>query len=56
MKVIENSELSKIIGGTTITTTVINSFVNVIKILKEVGYSLGSGIRRISENNICPLD
>ena len=34
---------------------VINAIVNVIKILQDAGYSLGSGIRRIAENNLCPL-
>ena len=26
------------------------------KILKDAGYSMGSGIRRISEDNLCPLE
>ena len=33
----------------------IDLIVNVIKILQDAGYSLGSGIRRIAENNLCPL-
>ncbi len=56
MKKINNNDLSNIVGGTTLTATVINAIVNVIKVLKDAGYSLGSGIRRISENNICPLE
>ena len=48
-------ELDSIKGGTNVTGPVINAIVNVIKILKEAGYSLGSGIRRIAENNLCPL-
>lgn len=57
MKKIENENLDKICGGTTtISGPIINAVVNVIRVLKEAGYSLGSGIRRISENNICPLD
>ncbi|MCI8460974.1 MAG: hypothetical protein HFE81_06210 [Bacilli bacterium] len=56
MREIETAKLPEITGGTTITATVINAIVNVIKVIKETGYSLGSGIRRISENNICPLD
>lgn len=56
MKKIETKKLSEIVGGTTFTATVINAIVNVIKVLKDAGYSLGSGIRRISENNICPLE
>lgn len=56
MKEIKSDNLVKITGGTTLTATVINALVNVIKVLKDAGYSLGSGIRRISENNICPLE
>lgn len=57
MKKIESNNLNKIWGGaTSVSATVINALVNVIKVLKDAGYSLGSGIRRISENNICPLE
>lgn len=48
-------ELDSIKGGTNVTGPVINAIVNVIKILQDAGYSLGSGIRRIAENNLCPL-
>lgn len=52
----ELKDLDTIYGGNvSITGTVINGLVNIIKILKEAGYSLGSGIRRISENDLCPL-
>jgi len=57
MKKIEKESLDKICGGTTtISGPIINAVVNVIRVLKEAGYSLGSGIRRISENNLCPLE
>lgn len=57
MREIEHSNLNEIYGGSaSISATVINALVNVIKVLKDAGYSLGSGIRRISENNICPLE
>ena len=57
MKEIEKEKLDMISGGnTTISGPIINAIVNVIKVLKEAGYSLGSGIRRISENNLCPLE
>lgn len=56
MKLLENEKLDKIIGGSdSITGTVINAMVNLIKMLEEAGYRLGSGIRRLSENDICPL-
>lgn len=56
MREIEEKKLEQINGGTTVTATMVNAIMNVIKIIKETGYSLGSGIRRISENNICPLE
>ena len=57
MKKIDNGTLETITGGnTSISGPIINAIVNVIKVLKDAGYSLGSGIRRISENNLCPLE
>ncbi len=56
MNKVEDEELTEIKGGnTTISGPIINALVSVINVLKDAGYSLGSGIRRISENNICPL-
>lgn len=56
MKKIKEEKMDNIKGGdSTITGTIINAIVNVIEILKNAGYSLGSGIRRISEDNLCPL-
>ncbi len=53
-----NSEsLMKVFGGnTTINGPIINALVNVIELIKGAGYSIGSGIRRIVENELCPLD
>ncbi len=57
MKKIEEKVLEEITGGnTSITGPIINALVNVIKVLKDAGYSIGSGIRRIEENNLCPLE
>ena len=55
MSKLNEFELDEIKGGTNVTGPVINAIVNVIKILEEAGYALGSGIRRIAENNLCPL-
>lgn len=55
MRKIDTEELNSTFGGTTITGPIINAIVNVIKVLQDAGYSLGSGIRRISENQLCPL-
>lgn len=57
MKKIKEEELETINGGnTTVSGPIINAVVNVIRVLKEAGYSLGSGIRRIGEGNLCPLE
>ncbi len=57
MKKIENEKLEKIMGGDSayITGPIINAIVSVIKLIQEAGYSLGSGIRRIAEEEMCPL-
>jgi hypothetical protein len=57
MKEINKEQLNNLYGGaTSITGQVLNAVVNVYKILKDAGYSMGSGIRRISEDNLCPLE
>lgn len=56
MKELNENKLDSIKGGnTSITGPIINALVNVIETLKNAGYSLGSGIRRISEDELCPL-
>ena len=57
MKKIEEEKLENIKGGnTSITGPIINAFVNIIKVIQEAGQAFGSGIRRISEDNLCPLE
>lgn len=55
---IAEEKLETIKGGEAISISgpIINAVVAVIKVLQDAGYSLGSGIRRISEGNICPLE
>lgn len=56
MKKLEEEKLDNICGGqAAISGPIINALVSVINILKDAGYSIGSGIRRISENDLCPL-
>lgn len=43
-------------GNTTINGPIINAVISIIDLLREAGYSLGSGIRRFSENKVCPLE
>ena len=57
MSIIDDNKLETIKGGTsTLTSTMVNAFTNIIKILFDAGRSFGSSFRRISENNLCPLD
>lgn len=56
MRKLNENKLDNIKGGnTTISGPIINAFVNVIELIKNAGFSLGSGIRRISEDELCPL-
>ena len=58
MSRLDNDRLVNIKGGTTgtVSSSIINAFTNVIKVLYEAGQSFGSAIRRIAEGNLCPLD
>ena len=54
---IEEEKLDTIHGGnTTISGPIISALTTIIKILKEAGYAVGSGVRRIAEDNLCPLN
>lgn len=53
MKKIDEDELLDIIGGFSITGTIINAFTSAAKFVFQVGVSLGSAIRRLSGNNLC---
>ena len=53
MKQISNKELLCIIGGASITGTLINSLARSAEIILDVGRSLGSAIRRFSSGRLC---
>ena len=55
MITIEKTELFTISGGASITGTLINSLTRAITTILELGRSLGTAIRRVSGNNICPI-
>ncbi len=58
MSKITSEKLETIIGGSSssyLSGPIVNAFVNVMKLLMDAGSSLGSSIRRIAENNVCPL-
>lgn len=54
MKELSNQELYLITGGVDITAPIINALTNVFKVIYEAGSGLGSAIRRISSNDMCP--
>lgn len=57
MHKIDDNKLDNISGGnTSLNGPIINAIVNVIDLLREAGYTIGSGIRRIGENKMCPLE
>ena len=55
MKSVDGFELDSVVGGDSISGTVINAFTNVIKVLMDAGRSVGSAIRTVAEANLCPL-
>ncbi len=57
MNKMNDEKLDSTIGGNvTMNGPIIHAIVDVINLLREAGYSVGSGIRRICEKKICPLD
>jgi hypothetical protein len=50
-----NKELKMIIGGATISGTLINSLIKGINSLLDVGRYFGSSIRRLIGKSACPL-
>lgn len=55
MEKIKEEELEKIVGGATISGTLINSFATILKTIYSLGKSFGTSLRRMSSNNLCPL-
>lgn len=55
---LREKELEKISGGDSanISGPVITAIINIIKLVRDAGYDLGSGMRRISEEDLCPLN
>lgn len=55
MEKLEDKELLAIVGGWSITGTLINAFVSAGKAIYSAGQSFGSSLRRIKGNNLCPI-
>ena len=57
MKEIAEKKQMAIVGGsTTLSGTILNQLNKLIDILVDSGRTLGTSIRRIVEDKICPLD
>ena len=57
MRKVEEETLEQISGGDAyVTGPVINAVVNIIKLVRDAGYDLGSGFRRMAEGEVCPLE
>ena len=56
MNKIDNRKLESIIGGSSISGTIINAVSGIVKIFFDVGKSVGSSFRRITERKMCPLN
>ena len=52
MKRLTSQELKEIKGGASITGSLLNAFVDILKVLLDVG----SGIRRATSDSLCPTD
>ena len=52
---IDNNELKKIKGGSTISASFINAILNILDTFMDAGRSVGSSIRRLFSKQFCPL-
>lgn len=55
MEQIKKDELYQIKGGTSLSSAMVSSFTSMIKALFAIGQNLGSSLRRIHEDMMCPL-
>lgn len=57
MSHIKEQELDRIKGGDSsyVSGPIISSIVSIIKLVRDAGYDLGSGFRRMAEDEVCPL-
>ena len=51
-----DEKLEEVIGGASVSGTIINAFTNVIKVLIDAGIGVGSAIRRVHDDKLCPLE
>lgn len=55
MQLLKKEELLEIEGGISITGTIINAIVRGINAFLELGRSVGTAIRRVGGNQLCPI-
>lgn len=52
-KKLSNNELLYVVGGASISGTIVNAFVSVYKTLYSFGQNFGSSLRRIYKKKLC---
>lgn len=55
LNVINDSELKAIVGGASISGTLIRAYGSAINVIMNVGRSFGTAIRRVISRNLCLL-
>ena len=55
MNKLSNTELLAIIGGASLTGTLVNAVTGAARFIYSVGQAFGSSLRRISEKTLCPI-
>lgn len=55
MQKLNNNELLTIVGGVNWTGVIVNALTGAGKFVYSVGQALGSSLRRISGQSLCPL-
>ena len=55
MENLKCDELLNVSGGSNISGTLINALAKGVSTIYDIGRSLGTAIRRIGSNNICPI-
>ena len=55
IKKLNKKELRELYGGLSISATIITAFTNGIKTIFNIGKSLGSSVRRLSERKLCEI-
>lgn len=56
MKTLQDQELKQLKAGVSISSALLNSFNTLIKVLLDAGQRVGSALRRIEGESLCPLE